>query len=299
MFSLITLVAFVPESPSWLVMKGKVELAKKSLKKIHAMSDSVADNRELNKKVEILEHNFHSSRGTKKESIVNSLRKPEVYKPLGIMIGFFAFQQFSGIFVIVVFAVQFTSNAGVSFDPFLCAVIIGLCRIVATFLTSWLLDKFGRKTPTICSGVGMSLCMFGLAVTSHFHIHISIIQISLIMMFIFISTIGFLTVPFTMVAEIYPQRERGLASGLTIFSAYTMSFVIVKLYPMMVDGLGNELTFIFYGFVALFGVLYVFWFLPETKGKTLKEIEDYFRHTTTKQNKLYIVDGQTAEKGGS
>ena len=93
-----------------------------------------------------------SSRG---DGLWLTLKRPEIYKPLAIINAFFAFQQFSGTFVIIVYATQFATEAGAGIDKFLCTVLIGASRVLATIILAYfILDRFGRKPPSIFSGVG-------------------------------------------------------------------------------------------------------------------------------------------------
>lgn len=214
---------------------------------------------------------------------MTTLKKPEVYKPLAIIIGFFGIQQFSGIFAMIAYATKFAVEAGVTIDPFLCTVLIGVARVLATVLVGYILDKWGRKPPSIFSGIGMTLCMFGLAA----YLMVPALQSSeylagwlptfLLIAYIFTSTLGFLTIPFTMLPELFPQRIRGLASGVTICFAYLMSFIVIKMYPTMLEVMGNEYVLIFYGTISLLGIFYVKFLVPETKGKTFQEIEELFK----------------------
>lgn len=95
--------------------------------------------------------------------------------------------------------------------------------------------------------------------------------------YIVTSTFGFLTIPFTMLPELFPQRVRGVTAGLTVCVAYFFAFIAIKAYPSMLVVLGNEFIFLFYGIVSLLGTLFVRFILPETKGKTLQEIENLFK----------------------
>lgn len=217
---------------------------------------------------------------TKKGSILSNLRKPEVYRPIGIMIGFFAFQQLSGIFVVVVYAAKFSTSAGITMDPFLCVVYIGIVRVVAGLVVGLLLDKLGRRQPTICSAIMMAVCMFGLAAWIKYPSLESCwswIPVVLILTYVFTSTLGLLTIPFVMNAEIFPQKYRGFGSGLTICATYSICFVCVKLYPTMVTELGSFNVCLFYGICSLASTLYVYFILPETKGKSLQDIEEMFK----------------------
>lgn len=226
-----------------------------------------------------------------KENKWTTLQKPEVYKPLILMIVFFTFQQFSGIFVIIVYAARFSTEAGVNIDPFLCAVFIGLTRVCTTPLLGYIMDKFGRKPPCIFSGIGMTICMIGLAVLTQYPVNgtkYEFLPVFIIIVYIFSCTLGFLTLPFAMIAEIYPQRIRGFAAGLTVFAGYTMSFIIIKLYPTLVATLGTTTVFTFFGIVSFFGIFFVYYFLPETKGKSLQEIEAYFINRGKKKIEMQI-----------
>uniref|UniRef100_A0A182ISD0 Major facilitator superfamily (MFS) profile domain-containing protein n=1 Tax=Anopheles atroparvus TaxID=41427 RepID=A0A182ISD0_ANOAO len=276
--SLLLLFA-MPESPAWLMSKEREEEAECSLKRIRGYGAYRHRIPEVEKELMRLRENVQAQRRAGRESFWTLLKQPQVYKPLGVIIGFFGFQQFSGIFVIVVYAAKVSSEAGVSMDPFLCTVLIGITRVVATMLVAYILDTLGRKPPSIFSGVGMLVCMFGLALCSYFppveQLHW--LPTALILTFIFTSTLGFLTMPFSMLAELFPQAVRGPASGITVFFTYLMSFCTIKLYPTMVELMGSANVFIIYGVVSLLGVLYVIYVVPETKGKSLQEIEDYFR----------------------
>jgi hypothetical protein len=92
------------------------------------------------------------NRSTAGDGLWTTLKRPEIWKPLAIINAFFAFQQFSGTFVIIVYATKFASNG---IDKFLVTVLIGFSRVVATVILAYfILDRYGRKPPTIFSGIG-------------------------------------------------------------------------------------------------------------------------------------------------
>lgn len=101
-------------------------------------------------------HNQIASRNnsTTRDGLWKTLKQPEIWKPLAIINAFFAFQQFSGTFVIIVYATQFASTG---IDKFLVTVLIGFSRVIATLILAFfILDKYGRKPPSIFSGIGES-----------------------------------------------------------------------------------------------------------------------------------------------
>lgn len=215
----------------------------------------------------------------KQESFLTNLLKPEVYRPILIVIGFFAFQQTSGIFVVVVYAAKFATDVGVSMDPFLCVVYIGIVRVIAGTIIGLGLDHSGRRPPTIYSSILMAICMFGLALYSKFPLSVEYgwIPVVLILVYVFTSTLGLLTIPFVLNAEIYAAKYRGFCSGIAIAAAYSICFVCVKLYPWMIFNWGSFNVCLFYGICSLFSIFYVHFIVPETKGKTLSDIENMFK----------------------
>lgn len=216
------------------------------------------------------------------KSFVDSLKefsKPQLYKPFAIMVLFFAIQQFSGIFIIFVYAAKFSIEAGVNIDEFLSTVIIGATRCFGTFLVAFVADKFGRKTLTIVSGCGMFVSVFGIAICTMFSVkgtNASWIPNVLLFSFILFGTAGILTLPFAIIAEIYPQKSRGMASGITIGIAFSMAFLMLKTFLVSLETFGSTAVFFFYSIISLIGVAFGYFVLPETKGKSLQEIENHF-----------------------
>lgn len=236
----------------------------------------------IDAEIEKIKANLNHS--TQKQSLFavwKEFVKPELYKPFLIMFSFFAIQQFSGIFTIFVYAAQFSLEAGVTINAFLSAVIVGVIRCVTTVLSAFASDKYGRRPLVIISGVGMFLSMVGLALGAAYPLNETSfhwLPAVFLFFFVFIGTFGILTLPFAMVAEMYPQKTRTFASGITMSLAFLMSFANIKTFSTVFDYFGNIAVFSFYALVALVGVFFGVFILPETKGKTLQEVEEQFRN---------------------
>lgn len=304
----------IPESPLWLLSRGKTEKAKKSLMTLRATKNP----EDIQEELEEMEQQIRNNR--KKLSFLNAIkafRRPESYKPLLIMNGFFLFQQLTGTFVVIFYAIAIVHEAGVTTDPFVVAVLIGVSRLIFTIVAAWMSRKFGRRPTALISGIGMTLSLMVLATHLFIQHKHAMDQVNLmdesenetistsleediplerppnflpvitILVYISSSTIGFLTLPFSMIGEVFPLQIRGVASGFTTSMTYLVSFVAVKLYPYMTDIMQKHGVFYFYGVNALYGTVFIFFFLPETQGKTLAEIE---RHFAGRRNKRKNAD---------
>lgn len=132
--------------------------------------------------------------------------------------------------------------------------------------------------------LGMTISMLILSVYSTFGEHLPFrywMTTAFLLIYIITSTFGFLTIPFTMLPELFPMRVRGLTAGITVCMAYFMSFLVIKSYPSMLSWMGNGMIFLFYALISLLGTLFVHLVLPETKGKSLQEIENLFKEKRT------------------
>ncbi|XP_075169842.1 facilitated trehalose transporter Tret1 [Haematobia irritans] len=272
----------MPETPSWLMQNGYSDKARRSLKYFRGLNKNDASYcEEFENELNVIKKTSEESRNTaKNESLWQAIKCPEVYKPLLIMVGFFGFQQCSGVVAVVVFAVQIATQAGVTIDPVLCAVMVGVARIITTFFMSTIFEKWGRKMAGIVSASGMTLCMMLLALSGWFpeaFNRVPPLPIVCIVLHIVFSTMGLLTLPFFMISEVFPQRVRGSAAGFAVSLGLIISFVVLKLFPTMDRAIGTANVFAFFGAVSLTAVAFIYFLVPETRGRTLLEIEEYFK----------------------
>lgn len=228
---------------------------------------------------QVLQKSLQQRDAEVKESFWTSLKEPEVHKPLLILMSLFAFQQLTGIFVVIVYAAQISLEAGIEIDPFMCALLIGLARLVTTCPMGYILELWGRRRAGIISTMGMAVCMLLLAGHSkvNFIRDIPYLPVVAIVGFIVLSTLGLYTLPFFMISELFPQRVRGPASGLTVAVGMFISFVCLKTFPDLKVAIGMPNCFVFFGVMALLALVFVYWALPETRRRTLLEIEEQFR----------------------
>jgi Na+/melibiose symporter-like transporter len=293
--------AVLPESPVWLLSRGRVREAEASMRYIRSVPTGVPLPESLQHELDAMMHS--SGRLDKSNSwkdILSFLKKPEAYKPLLIFNAFFFFQQFSGIFVVIMYAVTIVMEIGVHVDAYLVTVLVGVSRLVMSVVISYASRRCGRRLLCNISGLGMTLSAGVLAgFLSLMHDgHISHdtavaygwIPITALLLSVLTGNLGFLTLPFAMLGEVFPAKIRGWACGVTTFIATIYSFMAIKLFPDMRHWMGYHNVFTLYTAVVAIGTVTMYFCLPETHGKSLQEIEEFFR------NGAKARDGEKAAK---
>lgn len=215
-------------------------------------------------------------------SFFEIISRPEVYRPLIMIFGLFLFQQFTGVYLILVYAVKFCLEAGVEIDPFLCAVGIGVARVVASLIAGTVLDRCGRKMSTIMSCSIMGICMF--LIGGYLRggwTFAAWLPVVCIFTHVFMSSFGLCIVPWLYMGEIFPQQLRAISSGISAIGMTACSFTVIKMYPTMLVLMGSDNLFFFFGVTSAMTVIFVIFVLPETKNKSLEEIQQMFRNKET------------------
>lgn len=276
-----------PESPVWLISKGRTQDALRSLTYL-ARTEKQAGVPERQLAELQKEHNEKTQNVRKRHPIVvlaKAIIRPTGFKPLFLLLSLFFFQQFSGIYVTIFYAVTFFKDVGTSMDIYVATVLIGTIRMLVGLPTTYLLRKFGRRPLYMISGLGMAITMF---ITGYYtkeiaagNIKDSWVPVATILIYMTCGVTGLMSIPWTMTAELYPLEIRGMAQGITISLAHVIMFLAIKSYRSLVVGLGGAYgVHWLYAAVSLSSVFFVFVFLPETHKKLLSEIQDYFVDNT-------------------
>jgi len=255
---------FVPESPRWLA-KDKVNHPKviKILTKIGGKD--FAD-------FELASINETLISETEKSDI-SLLKQPGVRKILVIGIVIAIFQQWCGINVIFNYAQEIFSSAGYGVsDTMFNIVLTGSVNLIFCFVGMFTVDKLGRKALMLLGAGGLA----GIFVTigTMYFLHIQGFPL-LIMVVVAIACYSMTLAPVTWVvlSEIFPNRIRGVAMSIGTFALWGACFVLTYTFPLLNKLLNASGTFWLYGIICIFGFWYLFKRLPETKGKSLEEIE--------------------------
>ncbi|XP_068630319.1 facilitated trehalose transporter Tret1-like [Battus philenor] len=282
----------IPETPNYLLTQDKRERAESSLAKLRGSTCNLDE--EIQRMITFKEKN-HVEPIKKPKEILKALMSPSALKPFTILAVYFFIYQWCGVNTITFYAVEVFEASGASLDKYWLTISMGVLRVIFTVVGCILCRRCGRRPLTFVSAIGCGSTMIVLSVYMY-HVHywkennlpptnswIPVVSICLFMIF---CTLGYLIVPWVMIGEVYPTQVRGIVGGMTTCAAHLSVFSVVKTFPFLKSTLNDYGAFALYGSMSLAGMIFFYFFLPETKGRTLQEIEDYFcgRTKTLKKN---------------
>src|SRR5215207_10021412 len=254
------LLRFIPESPRWLVLNNRDEEAKAVF----------ARTGEHNAAALIREEHELSKGGIKESLFSGKYNKPILYAVLLAM-----FNQLSGINAILYYAPRIFEMAGFDkAESYLQPVYIGAANLLFTILAMTVIDKFGRKTLLLIGCVGL---VFFLSLTAHAFSGTAMGKNVLFYLLGYIAFFAFSqgAVLWVFVSEIFPNSVRSQGGSLGSFTHWIMAAIISWTFPVIVEGslLGGMYSFMFYSVMMLLHLIFVWKWLPETKGKSLEKIQ--------------------------
>ena len=256
----------VPESPRWLAMNGKDEEARRVLEKV---SDSAQAERDL----QAVKASLRAEQSTERAAL-GELFRPAMRRVLLIATSVAILQQITGINSVFFYAPMIFEQSGIGTDAsFMQAVLVGLVNLVFTVLAILLVDRLGRRPLLIAGLTGIAACM--LLISYGFASEETNPMIILAGILGFVASFAFSLGPvmWVLFSELFPNRVRGLAISFVGLINSSVSFLVQLVFPWELENLGNSVTFLIYGLFAIIGLVIVMRLLPETKGKSLEELE--------------------------
>lgn len=257
---------FIPESPRFLCKKGETRKAFDVLSQIS--EPAIAQ-----KQLEEIENSLHSRNVSFHALLAPSLRKVLWF---GFLLAILV--QMSGINVVIDYAPKIFTKAGWNLDAGLFATFgLGIINFAFTWVSILLIDKFGRRKLYIWGSAGMSVSLAGLTIagfTGHFE-GLPVLLLIVFFLASFASSIG--PVFWTYVAEIFPNSVRGTAMTVPVFTQWIFNALAVLVFPAMLNQLPVGFTFAIIMVFALMQLWLAIGKMPETKGKTLEEIEELWK----------------------
>lgn len=261
---------FVPESPRWHALHGRLSAARDIL--AHAHGDDLAE-RELAEVRASLAHDTRTSDAGLRELLAPRLRGVLF---IGMVVG--VLQQITGINAVLGYAPMIfarAGNAGIE-APFIQTALIMLVNVVSTVIALLLIDRVGRRPLLIFGTAGIAACLFATAWGFHTSDSASSSVLVLLGLLGFVACFALSLGPvmWVLLSEIFPNRVRALAISCVGLVNSTVCFLAQLVFPWQMHNLGGAQTFLVYGMFAILGLALLVRILPETRGRSLEELEE-------------------------
>lgn len=247
---------FIPESPRWLAARGGlIEAALPDVGRAVSMKPPVTDRR----------------------IPWEELRKPGIVKAMAIGCSIAILGQFMGVNAVLYYGPEIFANAGFAAqDSSFSTVLVGLVNMFSTILAVFLIDRVGRKG-LIYFGVSvMIVCLVAIGIMFQQHVK-GLLFVSVFLVYIFAQAISISAVVFVLLSEMYPNKVRGVAMSVAGFALWVGTYLIGQFTPWCMATLGSSGTFYFFAVMCVPYMLIMWRLVPETTGKSLEEIEDFWR----------------------
>ena len=257
------LMFFVPESPRWLAQNGGEF-------KVKAILSKIGNDKYVQSEYNNIRQSLDNVSG---KEYFKQLFEPKLRKVLIIGVVLAAFQQWCGINVIFNYAEEVFKAAGFGVSDILFNIVItGSVNLVFTFIAIYTVDKLGRRLLMIIGAAGLA-SIYALLGAAYFLNISGWIMLILVLLAIATYAMSLAPIVWVIISEIFPNKIRGGAMAVATVSLWLASFLLTYTFPLLNKALGPSGTFWLYGIICLCGLIFVYKRLPETKGKSLEELE--------------------------
>uniref|UniRef100_A0A1B0DJJ1 Facilitated trehalose transporter Tret1 n=1 Tax=Phlebotomus papatasi TaxID=29031 RepID=A0A1B0DJJ1_PHLPP len=260
---------WMPETPYFLLLKDRSKDAEKSLRWLRKTDDVTEELEKMNEAVKKAQDN----RGTFKELFSHGNRLSLV-----ICLAMGACQQLCGSQALIAYSEQIFEEIVSGLSGSESAIIMGVVQLVVASFSSSIVDRWGRRPLLLLSTCGVTIC--NAIVGLYFYLlHIEVdmdahawLPITTIMIFIITYTVGLATVPFALLSELFPTNIKALATASFTLVAGGFAFGVLKLYQVVSDNIGMHVSFWGFAAFSLFFAIFVYFLVPETKGRPFEVI---------------------------
>ena len=262
-----SIIFFIPESPKWLIVNGKLDKASRVLNKIYATSDEVQEEIKITRE---------SLQGEDKGKW-SDLLKPGIL--LAVLAGsaIAILGQFMGVNAVLYYGPKIFSEAGFD-NPMFSTVLVGVVNMVTTILAVFIIDRVGRKQLIYWGVSGMIICLLAIGIYFAWGTALGLgnaFMLTFFLAYVFCCAISISAIVFVLLSEMYPNSVRGRAMSIAGFALWIGTYLIGQLTPVLL-GWSQAGTFFLFAVMCVPYMLIMWKVIPETTGKTLEEIEAYW-----------------------
>ena len=265
---------FMPETPRWLIKHRRLIEARAVLTRIRGTSNVCSELDQIHNAMSQSSESGHWS----------DLWAPAVRPALIVGIGLAIFQQVTGINTVIYYAPTIIQSAGIpsASGAILATVGIGFVNVIMTIVSMWLIDRVGRRPLLLVGTAGMiaSLGLLGLV----FAIYGGLAWLAVLCLMAYVASFAISLGPifWLLISEIYPSKIRGLAEGTAASANWAANLLVSLTFLTLLNALGPSRTFWLYGLLATGSFIFSYYLVPETKGRTLEDIEQFWRTRSRK-----------------
>lgn len=276
---------FIPESPRYDISKSKLVRAKKSLIFLRGKKYDVDQEIQtiLNAQNE-LKMNGDSNENAYKKLFTDPVNRKSFIIVIGLIFGF----QMSGMNAVLFYTSGILDQANVQLDPDLATIIVGVIFVIATLISSILVDRLGRRPLLIGSTAVLTTCLLLMGIYFLLQENGTLVDsltwapIVILSAFVSAHALGIGPITWIIMGEILDQSVKEVAAGFAVLIFDAFSIVALLLFPFLSAAVGDGWNFILFSIFAMVAFFFVLFFVPETKGRTLEEIQWILRNNKNK-----------------
>lgn len=278
-FTSLVMIMYSPESPSFLAAKGRYEECRVAFRWLRGFEDEeeLEDFISTREKLEIVQTK------TSRRKLLAIIKKKEFYKPILIMIHLSLMMQMCGVLGFTTYSTVIIGLVlGPTANAYFWMVFLDGQRTILNAIAVFVMDRFKRRTMLFSVGfvsvaAHISIAIYVYLRNNGFVSDFQWIPILLINLQFFAIAVGLIPIPGVIAGEIFPLQYRGIGGSINVFTVSMLTFVVLKSFPFLVDNIEIQGVYALYGSILLYTLVVNWFLLPETKGKTLLEIETELR----------------------
>ncbi|HAT24752.1 MAG TPA: MFS transporter, partial [Pantoea septica] len=278
---------FMPDTPRWYAMKGRLADARRVLERTRARQDVEWELTEIEETL---------TEEQQQRPRLSELRKPWLFKLFLIGMGIAVIQQLTGVNTIMYYAPTMLKAVGMDDSAALFATIgNGVISVLMTFVGIWLLGKMGRRTLTMTGQFGCTACLVFIGAVTLFmpetvngqpDMWRSYMVLFGMLLFLSFQQGALSPVTWLLLSEIFPTRLRGIFMGGAVFAMWIANFLISLMFPVLLASVGLAGAFFIFALVGVAGAIFVIKCVPETRNRSLEQIEHYLHETLSSDDEF-------------